>query len=684
MLWDRFIGSIRDINSGLVSIFGIPLWGISLCVIGLCVLYRFLNVLGQDEREARRRKKLLTHMHEYLDKSLGTNRAKLELLRLERITQLAEHYVRNIPVRSLLEIEGIGQKTVEALLRNNYSTFGDIIDRNIHNVRMVGNFKIDAVYKYISATLTVAKENLGKDYPISSFPLDKGIEEHFNQLERDLLDRQKELGHDLESLITFDDQLVAFEQTVRRITLFQRLQQWFTGIRESIRYPIPALSFVALLMMGFALLFFLPFILLAWSVELFSFVVFCGTALGLLGIHVAFLIYFILADEPVSLGSRPPAPDQYAEQLLQFKVLRMATEIGIAPPVILIQPEQGMSIWSTGRSDGPSAIVVDTGLTQNIPSSHLDALLAREIGELARNSNRLEKTIGYFVSPVEFLYEKAVEVSAAFWDKLMEASKDGKFVGMLVFFTLFVCSLPFFLTFAALRFVFAVLDLALSRRQMLVADQAGTRLVGKESMSKALQYVENLVHFGPQGEDDALQRAGLRVLQGTDRKKGISSKKKIEYILHTLGSPKPTIQERIEALDSGLQQVGDLLKSFLRVGIVTLVSVALLWTSVYAAKHTTTYTMAYVKKKLNDEQKEKPSRQEVISTKPLQPGFAALRKPCTMWIPSNKGKSISVGKTAQGSQAKILRKLSHSSYVLLDSGKKVWLENKCMEGAIAR
>ena len=218
-------------------------------------------------------------------------------------------------------------------------------------------------------------------------------------------------------------------------------------------------------------------------------------------------------------------PTSNRDKWLMDTVAKQAKIVGIQMPEVAIFPSPAMNAFATGASKNNALVAVSEGLLNNMSQGEIEAVIGHEMSHVANGDMVTLTLIQGVVNTFVIFFSRVI---GHFVDRVILKNERGYGIG-------------YFLTTIFAEIVLSVLASTIvmyfSRKREYVADTGGADLAGHGNMIGALKRLGQV-------EPDALpeQMAAF----------GINDKTSIAALF----SSHPSIESRIEALETRAQQLG--------------------------------------------------------------------------------------------------------------------------------
>ncbi len=572
---------------------GLSVAWVTLVVVIAAVAASLIRALRHDQLEIRRRGELIDAVRTSLRTALGVNENVLAIIEEQRLTAQARFWVEGQPVERLVEVPGIGHKSVATLRARGYRTLGEIAKHGITDVYRVGRVRQEAITHYLASLEAGALQLLnGPSTPMVRAMRSAGLDRHFDEFRAEILARQTTLGASIQELLEFNAHVALFAAEARGRTRADRVKVWMSEGVDFLRHPSKGLTLAGVASLFGGVLFALPHLALAWDPGLASDLGVIGFALAWFGLHAVVVAHYLVPAHVGYYGARPPSPSRFHEQNIQFDTMRMAHEAGVAPPEVFIVPADVFNAFAIGGPSGPSAVFLYTGLIEALTPKSLSAVIGHELGHLAGDHSRIGTTIARVLSPFTALSRFTMTAASWVWfrgthrtltyrGRVRWAPHFG--IRTLLHGALGVPLALLSISLTALRLSFRVLSMAVSRQAEYLADAAGARLSGDPShMARALQRIAAVERkaSAEHGDGPGVLQDLFEIARMPDRPWSDF----VDRVHDAMGSTHPSTHSRLAALHHGSVAIGDMLIAGVQSVAVVACAATVLWYSVRSAR----------------------------------------------------------------------------------------------------
>ncbi len=552
-------------------------------VVGLCLVHHLTLPVLWRRLELRRRRALFRETHERLDAARAANLAHLEGFQHAMMRARTDAAVRSRPVGRSLQ-QGLDSHCIEELAKV-YPDLGSVVDGQPGVHAPLDEAAIEKLLRFYSDELVLARREGRRPEPEACAEVDAEWLRYQRQVEA----QQGLLERDYYALSAFELETenlggAPTSQLLARVTV--------GALRRA--HPLRLVRRALLGVFAATLAFALPFVLLAWRPGL-------GETAALLGLfaawgtlNLALLLWWVVADWSVSWRGRAPDPQSFSEQRLQIEAMRIADQLGIAPPRLRIHQRGALQAFAAGRPSGPSLISVPEALVVGLSPDELRALIAHELGILRQDDARRRLTVRALLSPVELLLRLFGQATSALAVRVRHRVVvwvEGRYLvrrerPSLLFALLLVPCAAVALTAATVWLALKSVEGLLCRREDFEADHLAAAVCEDAALSSALDRSEALL---AQLSVAASARLELRRMPGAPASPWQAPSAVLFSALCArfalrVGAGHPSLRSRLRALESGRPTLPEGLVAMARAGALALLSVGLLWGGVTSAR----------------------------------------------------------------------------------------------------
>jgi len=434
-------------------------------------VYRFFQVPKWDRKW---RTKIIETVQKQNSDSGSFVAQELKEIPKRRQTDLAVDFVLSLPARSLLEVPGIGRKTIDNIEQCGFADLSQF-RKFRHSVPGIGIEIQNRINSFIQDKVNESFYKLQSGALVHS---NQTIEDYYENYKLQLNNQTSKLNLDKKEIQTLH---VALQESIKKdqsLPLKKRLKAFFAfesqksgGLLNNIRI---AIGFFA----NLAVVFVLPLSL--WvipGIGFYSIILIAFFFVHLIAVYILFR-HFIVSEYTIDAFGRQPLMTSLKEQRLQLEALRMSLKMGIRTPVVKIIDDPSYNAFAGGGRYVKSCIGVHSGLINGLKDDEVVAVLGHEIGHLSRGDSRFFFSLSTF-SHVTFGYQN-------FGFQVMHFVQGIPFINIIA---LLFAYANYYLTNFIGSFS-RIVEMLISQQQEFRADAIGAYLTNKESMVNALLALE--------------------------------------------------------------------------------------------------------------------------------------------------------------------------------------------------
>ena len=169
-------------------------------------------------------------------------------------------------------------------------------------------------------------------------------------------------------------------------------------------------------------------------------------------------------------------PTNAQERWLVETVRRQADEAGIGMPEVGIFHSDSPNAFATGANRNNALVAVSTGLLQHMTSDEVEAVLGHEIGHVANGDMVTQTLLQGVLNTFVIIFARVIGMLV---DSFLRRGNSGGGVGFGYYIGSMVAEV-------LLGFIATAIVMWFSRYREFRADEAGSRLAGREKMIAAL------------------------------------------------------------------------------------------------------------------------------------------------------------------------------------------------------
>lgn len=269
---------------------------------------------------------------------------------------------------------------------------------------------------------------------------------------------------------------------------------------------------------------------------------------GIFGLGGAFIS--LLLSKSIALSTVRGVVIQQASSDMERWLLQMicnySTKLEVAPPQLAIYISKDMNAFATGARRNSALIAVSSSLLENMNRESIEAVIAHEMHHVVSGDMITMTLIQGVVNTFVIFVSRHLANLIYYWTSLINDERNERCIDDDYHNSAISSSLVYVILSAILELFFggiaSIIVFWFSRHREFYADAGAAKLVGRDKMIAALQELK--------------YNCGLKAVNGSIAtlciSNSIHNKKNTSLLLCDLFSSHPSLDKRIQALQSGL------------------------------------------------------------------------------------------------------------------------------------
>lgn len=502
-----------------------------IIVLIIIVLSNFIKTLLIPTSELSWRKKIINDISKLNKQSIEYVKNELLELPHRKNYALAQSYVYNKSISELINVKGVGKKTIEKIYDAGFNFLGEFENFRsfVHGIgATIEQNIIDFIDSYIEESFSKIEAKT-LDYS------DEEIIEYFKSYKEQLLQQKITLNGDINDIVELSEQLNNYQQEVLKMSFIDKINIYKNRQIHNIKHPFQNIRITINFLINSMAFYMLPIPLyIIPGVKIYH-ILFWGWWSVFISAFYFLIKYNFISEKSITGLGQEIDPENLKEQRLQLEALKMSVSIGITTPLVRIIPNESYNAFAAGGRFVKSVVCFHSALINDFHWDEIRAIMGHEMTHLKNGDSRVFSTFDGTVSIVEYISYLGFKLAYFLYE-----------IPIINIFSCLFSKLNYFIMYI-IRFITIFTKFSIGRSQEYRADIGGATLTSYADMRNSLISLLN----GPKDNNYYTEFRSSYIIDVSNNFSDFRSFTESIFATH------PPIEKRISALENNIKTKSD-------------------------------------------------------------------------------------------------------------------------------